>query len=509
MKAKNASPLVQTLVGWVCTGIVAGCAPTLLPLGVDIGKISGKISTKNEPISAALVIPGKVKKATSTLNVTCGGTYTVPVGNELTEGMLHGLSQVFDSVSLVDAKPAQSGEYDFVIVPALPELTIDGKNCYIRRGLWAVFPVKLFYNPVDKFEAQTTVRVSVEDRTGKKIMDENFRSQLHNRDNDNSSADVVPIAGALQSSFVDAIQRVTSGVVETAEYRAYARKGRKSPDQSQPAEAVLVSDVDDAPKVSLPTQKNRFAVLIGIEQYRQQLPKVEFASHDAQIMREYLVNTLGYPEENVVTLINQNATKTDIEKYIERWLPNHVDKNSSVFVFYSGHGAPNAKTNEGYLVPYDGDPTFLEVTGYPLKRLYEQLGQLVSKENFVVLDSCFSGTGVRSVVAKGTRPIVIMTESPSLLSGKTVVLSASAGNQVSNTYSSKGHGLLTYFFLKGLRGEADKNQDKIIDVQELFAYITPSVEGTARREYNNEQTPQLIGEASVLKRLNLIGQPMP
>jgi hypothetical protein len=509
MNAMNASPLVRMLVGGVCAGIVAGCAPTLLPLGVDIGKISGKISAKNEPISAALVIPGKVKNATTTLDVTCGGTYTVPVGIELTEGMLHGLSQVFDSVRLVDAKPAQSGEYDFVIEPALPELTVDGQNCYIRRGLWVVFPVKLFYNPVDQFEAQTTMRVSVEDRTGKIIMNKTFSSQRHNRDNNFGNADVVPIAGALQSSFVDAIQRITLGVAETAEYRTYARKERKSPDQSQPAEAVVVSDVDNAPQVSLPAQKNRFAVLIGIEQYRQQLPKVEFASHDAQIMREYLVKTLGYPEENVVTLLNQNATKTDIEKYIERWLPNHVDKNSSVFVFYSGHGAPNAKTNESYLVPYDGDPTFLEVTGYSLKRLYEQLGQLVSEENFVVLDSCFSGSGGRSVVAKGTRPIVIMTESPALLSGKTVVLSASAGNQVSNTYSPMGHGLLTYFFLKGLRGEADKNQDKIIDVQELFAYIKPSVEGTARREYNNEQTPQLIGGTSVLRRLNLIGQPMP
>ena len=49
----------------------------------------------------------------------------------------------------------------------------------------------------------------------------------------------------------------------------------------------------------------------------------------------------------------------------------------------------------------------------------------------------------------------------------------------------------------------------MIDVQELFAYVKPSVEGIARREYNSEQTPQLIGEASVLRRLNLVGQPMP
>ena len=201
MSTSNVSFLARLLVGWVSVGLVAGCAPTLLPLGIDIGKIPGKISSKNEPISAALVIPEKVKNATSTLDVRCGGTYTVPVGIELMEGMLHGLSQVFDSVSLVDAKPAQSGEYDFVIEPALPELTVDGKNCYIRRGLWVVFPVKLFYNPVDKFEAQTTLRVSVEDRTGKIIMNKTFSSQWHNRDNDNSSADVVPIAGALQSSF--------------------------------------------------------------------------------------------------------------------------------------------------------------------------------------------------------------------------------------------------------------------------------------------------------------------
>ena len=164
MNATTVSPMVRLLVGWVCAGILGGCAPTKLPLGVDIGKISEKISAKNEPISAALVISEKVKNANSTLNVTCGGTYTVPVGIELTEGMMHGLSQVFDSVSLVDAKPSQSGEFDFVIEPALPELTVEGqKNCYIRGGLWIVFPVKLFYNPVDKFEAQTTLRVSVHD----------------------------------------------------------------------------------------------------------------------------------------------------------------------------------------------------------------------------------------------------------------------------------------------------------------------------------------------------------
>lgn len=505
MDGKKFGALVWLLLGWVCSGIVAGCSPTVLPLATDVGKIS----VKKESVSAALVIPDKVKESISELNVVCGGSYAVPVGLELMEGMLQGLSQAFDSVSLVNAKPPRLGEYDFVIEPALPELTVDGQNCYIRRGLWILFPFKLFYNgPEDKFEAQTALRVVIEDRSGQKVLEETFRSQRHTRISSGGSS-IVPLVDALKASLAEVIQRVTLSMVGTSQYRAYARKGRQTPDLGQVAEAVVVSDVDEAVENSTTPQKNRYAIVIGIEQYRQRLPRVEFASHDAQVMRDYLVKSLGYPEENVVMLLNQQATRTDIEKYIERWLPNHVDKNSSVFVYYSGHGAPNPKTSEGYLVPYDGDPTFLDVTGYPIKRLYEQLGQLASKENLVVLDSCFSGSGGRSVVAKGTRPVVITTESPILLSGKTIVLTASAGDQVSNTYSPKGHGLLTYFFLKGLRGEADKNQDKVIDLQELFAYLKPSVEGTARREYNSEQTPQLLGAASVINKLSLVGRPIP
>lgn len=72
------------------------------------------------------------------------------------------------------------------------------------------------------------------------------------------------------------------------------------------------------------------------------------------------------------------------------------------------------------------------------------------------------------------------------------ILAASAGDQVSSTYDQKGHGLLTYFFLKGLRGEADQNKDNRIELAELFAYLKPQVERVARREYNNEQIPQLL-----------------
>jgi len=77
------------------------------------------------------------------------------------------------------------------------------------------------------------------------------------------------------------------------------------------------------------------------------------------------------------------------------WLANNVESDSRVFIYYSGHGAPDPRTGDAYLVPYDGDPSFIENTGYSLKKLYDTLGKLPSKEIVVILDSCFSGAGGR------------------------------------------------------------------------------------------------------------------
>jgi len=261
---------------------------------------------------------------------------------------------------------------------------------------------------------------------------------------------------------------------------------------------VPASDVDTLPTVRAKARPNAHAVVVGIESYQQKLPKADFAAHDAEIMGQYLTKTLGYAEENVVVLLNDRATKTGVEKYIDGWLPDRVEKDDSVFIYFSGHGAPNPKTGKAFLVPYDGDPAFVEQTGYPLDRLYDRLAALPAKEIVVMLDSCFSGAGGRSVIAKGMRPMVLSVENPVLAKGKVVVLAASSGSQVSSTYEQKSHGLLTYFFLKGLGGEADRNHDGRVELAEVFEYLKPQVERTARREFHNEQTPQLLGSPELL-----------
>jgi len=261
---------------------------------------------------------------------------------------------------------------------------------------------------------------------------------------------------------------------------------------SQEVSSAIISDVDELPAITNKPNKNAYAIVIGIEQYRQKLPKADYATHDAKVISEYLTKTMGYPEENVITLLGDRALKSDMEKYFDRWLNNNVEENGRVFIYYSGHGAPNVKNGDAYLVPYDGDPAFIAETGYSLARLYASLGKLKAKEIIVVLDSCFSGGGGRSVLAKGAKPLVMTINMPAIQKNISV-MTASSGDQISSAYEEKGHGLFTYFMLKGIKNEDVVRPDGSIKMDDLFGYIKPHVERIARKQFNNEQTPQLIG----------------
>ena len=265
-----------------------------------------------------------------------------------------------------------------------------------------------------------------------------------------------------------------------------------NPAAEKPSFAAVKSDIDEIPAIKANPHKNSYAIVIGIERYRQKLPRADYATHDAQTMTAYLTKVLGYPEENVITLLNDHASNVDLAKYFEKWLPNNVEKGGTVFVYYSGHGAPDPKSGSAYLVPYDGDPSFIDETGYSLKRMYAALGKLPAKEIIVALDSCFSGAGGRSVIAKGSRPLVMNMQSGVLLPKNITVLSASSGDQTSSTYDEKGHGLFTYFLLKGIKNEDVTRPDGSLRIDDLYSYVKPQVERIARKQYNNEQTPQLI-----------------
>ncbi len=251
---------------------------------------------------------------------------------------------------------------------------------------------------------------------------------------------------------------------------------------------IPAENIRDIPDFKSSPRNNDLAVIIGIENYRG-LPKSDYSKSDAGIVKEYL-KALGFQERNVTFLTDDNASLSDIKKTLETWLHNKAKKESKVFIYYSGHGAPNAKTGDAYIVPFDGDPNYLEDTGYSLKRLYDSLGKLQAKEIIVALDSCFSGAGGRSVLAKGARPLVMMTTS-TVLPSNMAVLSATQGSQISTSSPEKGHGVFTYYFLKALK-------DGKKTIAEIYEYIKPLVEDEAK-QLNVQQSPSVSPDIEKLK----------
>jgi WD40 repeat protein len=222
------------------------------------------------------------------------------------------------------------------------------------------------------------------------------------------------------------------------------------------------------------------ALVIGIERY-QNVPKSDFAYNDARSIKAYLLS-LGFAERNIEFLADERATLSAIRKSVESWLPNHVKPGSRIFFYYSGHGAPDPATGEAFIVPYDGDPSYLNDTGYPVKRLYEKLGAAKATEVIVVMDSCFSGSGGRSVLAKGARPLVLMADTLVIPPGM-AILASTQGSQISTSFEEKEHGVFTYYFLKALKeGKGD--------IDAVYRYLKPLVEDTAKGQ-NVSQSPVL------------------
>ncbi len=245
------------------------------------------------------------------------------------------------------------------------------------------------------------------------------------------------------------------------------------------------SDVDEPSYAPAEPSERNLALVVGIEKY-ESLPPADYAERDAAAVRRHLL-ALGYPERNVVFLTGQRAGRAGIEKYVESWLPEKATADSRVFVYFSGHGAPDTKSAEAYLVPWDGDPKFLANTGYPLKRLYAKLAALPAKQVVVALDSCFSGEGGRSVLPRGVRPLVTKLDTAeSVAAGRVTVLAAAGPDEITGALDAQGHGLFTYYLLKGLNAKGGEAR-----VRDLYDYLKPQVEDAARGD-NRDQTPRLL-----------------
>ena len=266
--------------------------------------------------------------------------------------------------------------------------------------------------------------------------------------------------------------------------------------------SLVLTDLENIGEAQKPNPKD-WALVIGIEEYGS-LPRVIYAKSDALVMRLYFHKLLGVPEENIITLINKDATKAKIEGFIRYYLPANVSSETTLYIYYAGHGAPDISKGEPYLVPYDGDTRFLEQSAYNLKTFYEDLNKLKVKRVLIFIDSCFSGVAARSsdMLEKGARLALSHVQNVSIASEKVISISATNEAQVSNSYEEKKHGLFTYYLLNGMRGAASSDEDKSVSIKELYAYVLNNVSRDARRK-GTEQTPTIMPSEENVKDMTI------
>ena len=251
------------------------------------------------------------------------------------------------------------------------------------------------------------------------------------------------------------------------------------------------------------SQPDDIAVIIGNADYAKlsrDIPNVMPAYADAAGVEKFVTSSLGVRPGNIISL--SDATGSQMIRVFGSTV-NHKGQlydwvksgKSRVFVYYAGHGAPSGTDGSAFLVPSDADAARINLNGYPLSTLYNNLSKLPAKSVTVVLEACFSGAAQSgSVIAKAS-PVFIKPKAPPVPKNLTVI-SAGRADQMASWQQDSQHSLFTTYYLKGMSGEADAksygNSDGKVSLKELGAYLDGTLTYFARRYYGRDQTAQIM-----------------
>ena len=236
-------------------------------------------------------------------------------------------------------------------------------------------------------------------------------------------------------------------------------------------------------------QSNTYAIVIANEEYKR-VPNVPFAHNDGNIFRKYLISSFGIPEENIEYL--EDASLNDIKYALINVSQrcNAFRDQVSVIVYYAGHGVPDDKTAEAFLLPVDGfgtDPS----SGLNLDDFYASLSELPAKSIIVLLDACFSGAKRDGGMLMATRGITIKPKMQ-VPDGKLIVLSATSNDETAFPIEQQKHGLFTYTLLRKIQETGGD-----ITWGELADYVTVTVKNRSIDINGKLQTPTISVSSSM------------
>ena len=217
-----------------------------------------------------------------------------------------------------------------------------------------------------------------------------------------------------------------------------------------------------------------YALVIGIAHYAN-LPssaQLQYPDRDAQSIYTTLISQQGgeFPANHVHVLTEAQATQANILQELESWLPAVTAPNDRVLIYFAGHGLISG--GKGYLAPYDVDLHNIAGTAIPMDTLGTLIGSKIQgKWKVLLTDACHSGA-----ITPETDPTQV---NHMLLDLYQSIFSLTASRDREQSFESAaqggGHGIFTYYVVRGLAGEADANGDGVVTADELAEYVHRNV----------------------------------
>ena len=219
---------------------------------------------------------------------------------------------------------------------------------------------------------------------------------------------------------------------------------------------------------------NYYALIIGIDNYTGEWPKLKNAVADAKAVEGLLKEK--YRFNTFHTLYNEKATRDNVIKEFE-WLVQNVKSKDNVLIYYSGHGDFKQELNKGYWVPVDAakQSTSNYISNNDIQTF---LGGIKSSHTLLISDACFSGDIFRgkTVSFPYENTEKYYQKVYNLPSRKAI---SSGGIEPVMDGGRDGHSVFAYYLLKSL----NTNSNKYFDASQLYENIKIPIVN------NSEQTP--------------------
>ena len=214
------------------------------------------------------------------------------------------------------------------------------------------------------------------------------------------------------------------------------------------------------------TGRTIYVLSVGISDYRY-ISDLQKTENDAREFSElYMTHT-----KNVTTLLGSQATRENILSSLRSCFAKAGADDIVVF-FFSGHG------DKGGLCAYDTKGRSRLVT---YAEVQKAIGSCKAANKQLFIDACYSG-GLRDG-KKTARPATTARPPLSDTQGIMLFLSSRTG-ETSQENRWADNGFFTQYLIKGLKGAADTDSDRIITAKEIFTYVSAKVSERTRKKQN-------------------------